>query len=63
LRDRRDKAIVRLMAETGLRAGGSESGLMAVAGWWTRDIIDGYTGASASERAAAEARTLNPGEL
>jgi hypothetical protein len=36
---------------------------MAVAGWSKRDIIDRYTGASASERAAAEARTLNLGEL
>jgi site-specific recombinase XerD len=46
-----------------LRAGGSEGGLMAVAGWSTRDMIDRYTGASASERAAAEARSLNLGEL
>jgi site-specific recombinase XerD len=42
-----------------LAAGGSEGGLMAVAGWATRDMIDRYTGASASERAAAEARGLN----
>jgi site-specific recombinase XerD len=46
-----------------LRAGGSESGLMAVAGWSTRDMIDRYTGASASERAAAEARGLNLGDV
>jgi site-specific recombinase XerD len=46
-----------------LRAGGSESGLMAVAGWSTREMIDRYTGASASERAAAEARGLNLGAL
>jgi site-specific recombinase XerD len=46
-----------------LRAGGSEAGLMSVAGWSTRDMIDRYTGASASERAAAEARGLNLGEL
>jgi integrase len=46
-----------------LRAGGSEGGLMAVAGWSTRDMIDRYTGASASERAAAEARNLGLGEL
>lgn len=39
-----------------LRAGGSEGGLMAVAGWATRDMIDRYTGASAAERAAAEDR-------
>jgi site-specific recombinase XerD len=46
-----------------LRAGGSEQGLMAVAGWSTRSMIDRYTGASAAERAAAEARTLGLGEL
>jgi site-specific recombinase XerD len=46
-----------------LRAGGSEGGLMSIAGWKTRDMIDRYTGASASERAAAEARGLNLGEL
>jgi site-specific recombinase XerD len=45
-----------------LRQGGSEAGLMAVAGWSTRDMIDRYTGASASERAAAEARRLNLGD-
>ena len=46
-----------------LRAGGSEQGLMAVAGWSTRAMLDRYTGASDAERAAAEARGLNLGEL
>jgi site-specific recombinase XerD len=46
-----------------LAAGGSEGGLMAVAGWATRDIIDRYTRSTASERATAEARGLNLGEL
>jgi site-specific recombinase XerD len=46
-----------------LRAGGSEGGLMAIAGWATRDMIDRYTGASASERAAVEARRLNLGDM
>ena len=46
-----------------LRARGSEQGLMAVAGWSTRSMIDRYTGASAAERAAAEARSLGLGEL
>ena len=46
-----------------LRAGGSEGGLMAVAGWSTRSMVDRYAGASAAERAAAEARGLNLGEL
>lgn len=46
-----------------LAAGGSEGGLMAVAGWSTRDMIDRYTRATASERAAAEARGLGLGDL
>jgi site-specific recombinase XerD len=46
-----------------LAAGGSEGGLMAVAGWATRDMIDRYTRSTASERAAAEARNLNLGDL
>ena len=46
-----------------LSAGGSEGGLMAVAGWARRDMIDRYTAATASERAAAEARNLNLGDL
>lgn len=46
-----------------LAAGGSEGGLMAVAGWSTRDMIDRYTRATAAERAAAEARGLNLGDL
>jgi site-specific recombinase XerD len=46
-----------------LRAGGSEGGLMAIAGWSTRAMMDRYTGASASERAAAEARGLGLGDL
>jgi site-specific recombinase XerD len=46
-----------------LAAGGSEGGLMAVAGWATRDMIDRYTKSTAAERAAAEARSLNLGEL
>jgi len=46
-----------------LAAGGSEGGLMAVAGWAKRDMLDCYTAATAAERAAAEARTLRLGEL
>jgi site-specific recombinase XerD len=46
-----------------LAAGGSEGGLMAVAGWARRDMIDRYTAATASDRAAAEARGLNLGDL
>lgn len=46
-----------------LAAGGSEGGLMAVAGWSTRDMIDRYTRSTASDRAAAEARNLGLGDL
>ncbi len=46
-----------------LAAGGSEGGLMAVAGWSRRDMLDRYAAATASGRAAAEAKTLNLGDL
>lgn len=44
-----------------LSHGGSEAGLMAVAGWSSRSMIDRYTAASASERALDEAKRLNLG--
>jgi site-specific recombinase XerD len=46
-----------------LAAGGSEGGLMAVAGWKQRQMLDRYTAATASERAADEAKRLRLGEL
>lgn len=46
-----------------LAAGGSEGGLMAVAGWSRPDMLMRYTRARAAERAAAEARELNLGDL
>lgn len=46
-----------------LAAGGSEGGLMAVAGWTRPDMLARYPQARASERAAEEARRLNLGEL
>jgi len=46
-----------------LANGGSEGGLMAVAGWTRRDMIDRYTAATAANRAADEARGLGLGEL
>ncbi len=46
-----------------LAAGGSEGGLMAVAGWTRPDMLMRYTKAQASNRAADEARKLNLGEL
>lgn len=36
---------------------------MAVAGWSSRDMLDRYFRSTAAERAAAEARGLNLGEL
>jgi integrase len=46
-----------------LAAGGSESGLMAIAGWTRTDMLVRYTRARASERAADEARRLDLGSL
>lgn len=46
-----------------LAAGGSETGLMAVGGWTRPDMLIRYTKARASERAAAEARSLNLGSF
>ncbi|MGK8556640.1 tyrosine-type recombinase/integrase [Nocardia gipuzkoensis] len=46
-----------------LSAGGSEGGLMAIAGWSTRDMIDRYTRSTAASRAAQEARNLNLGDF
>lgn len=46
-----------------LAAGGSEGGLMAVAGWTRPDMLMRYTRAQASARAADEARRLNLGEI
>lgn len=46
-----------------LARGGSEGGLMAVAGWSRRDMIDRYTRASSERRAADEARGLNLGDI
>jgi site-specific recombinase XerD len=46
-----------------LSAGGSETGLMAVAGWTRPDMLMRYTKAQASARAGEEARRLNLGQL
>jgi site-specific recombinase XerD len=51
------------MATRWLAAGGSEGGLMAVAGWRKREMLDRYTAATASSRAADEARRLRLGDL
>jgi integrase len=46
-----------------LAAGGSESGLMAIAGWTRSDMLVRYTRVCASVRAADEARRLNLGAI
>lgn len=46
-----------------LAAGGSEGGLMAVAGWTRPDMLMRYTKAQAESRAADEARKLNLGDI
>jgi integrase len=46
-----------------LAAGGSEAGLMAVAGWRSRDMLDRYVMDTAMSRAADESRRLNLGDL
>jgi site-specific recombinase XerD len=50
-------------ADRWLSAGGSEGGLMAVAGWTRPDMLMRYTRARAEQRAADEARTLGLGDL
>jgi integrase/recombinase XerD len=46
-----------------LAAGGSEGGLMTVAGWSSPDMLMRYTAARASDRANAEAKSLDLGGL
>jgi integrase/recombinase XerD len=43
------------------RHAGSDDGLMAIAGWSGRAMIDRYAGAAVAERAAEEARRLGLG--
>jgi len=45
-----------------LAAGGSEGGLMAVAGWSRRDMIDRYVASTSAALAADEARRLGLGD-
>ena len=49
------------MAVRWLKAGGSETGLMAQAGWRSRTMIDRYVKASSEALAAAEFDRLNMG--
>jgi site-specific recombinase XerD len=50
-------------ADRWLSAGGSEGGLMAVAGWTRPDMLLRYARARAEQRAADEARRLHLGDL
>jgi integrase/recombinase XerD len=63
LRDFHPHLLRHTAASRWLAAGGSEGGLMAVAGWSRSDMLRRYTKARAEERAADEARGLNLGEL
>jgi integrase/recombinase XerD len=45
-----------------LDAGGTEGGLMAVAGWTRREMLDRYVRATSERRAAEEARRLGLGD-
>lgn len=49
-------------ASAWLRAGGSEGGLMAIAGWQSREMLDRYTEDTARSRAIEEARRLALGD-
>jgi integrase/recombinase XerD len=46
-----------------LDAGGSEGGLMAVAGWTRRDMLDRYVKSTSERRAAEESRRLGLGDI
>lgn len=46
-----------------LAADGSEGGLMAIAGWRRRDMLDRYAAATRASRAVDEARGLHLGDL
>lgn len=50
------------LAHRWLSAGGSETGLMDVAGWRSREMLDRYGASARAERAAAEHRRLGLGD-
>ncbi len=62
-RRHRARSLRHTAAHRWLAKGGSESGLMAIAGWTRTDMLVRYTRARASERAAQEAQRLNLGDL
>jgi integrase len=63
VKDFRPHRLRHTAAHRWLAAGGSESGLMAIAGWTRTDMLVRYTRGRASERAAGEARRLDLGNL
>jgi site-specific recombinase XerD len=52
-----------MFASRWLAAGGSEGGLMAVAGWTSREMLDRYVADTRSEMAAEESRRLGLGDV
>ena len=46
------------LAHRWMAAGGSETGLMDVAGWKSREMLDRYGASARAERALAEAKRL-----
>jgi integrase len=50
-------------AKRWLDKGGSEAGLMSMAGWTDRAMLDRYTAASAADRSIAESRGLQLGDF
>lgn len=63
IRDFHPHVLRHTAAHRWLAAGGSEGGLMSVAGWSQRGMIDRYAAHAAASRAAEEARNLNLGDL
>jgi site-specific recombinase XerD len=63
IRDFHPHVMRHTFASRWMSARGSEGGLMSVAGWSSREMLDRYARATASQRAADEARTLALGDL
>lgn len=55
-------ALRHFMADSWLRAGGTEADLMRVMGWKSRQMVDRYRAALAASRAREAHRRLSPGD-